>query len=111
MNQKFVVGVGNIYASEALFNAKISPLRKAARMTCPEAGRLRDSIFQILKSAITMGGSSIRDFVSGDGSYGGFQNQFLVYGRDKDSCKVCKTRLKSKVITGRSTFWCPTCQK
>ncbi len=111
MNQKNVVGVGNIYASEALFNSKISPFKKASKLTSEETGRLRIAIFEILKKAIELGGSSIRDFVSGDGAYGSFQNQFSVYARQKQNCKICKTVIKMKVQTGRSTFWCPKCQK
>ncbi len=111
MDQKVVVGVGNIYASEALFIAKINPLKKSAKITQAETVRLREAIAQVLRSAISLGGSTIRDFVSSDGVYGNFQNQFAVYGRDKEECKICKTRLKSKVVTGRSTYWCPKCQK
>ncbi len=111
MNQKIVVGVGNIYASEALFLAKINPLKKASRISKIEASRLREAIFNILQIAIKLGGSTIRDFVSGDGNYGNFQNQFAVYSRGSLPCKICQTRLKSKVITGRSSFWCPKCQR
>ena len=111
MNQKIVVGVGNIYASEALFLAKINPLKKASRISQSESERLRSAIFQILQSAIKLGGSTIRDFVSTDGTYGNFQNQFSVYNREGSGCKICKTRLKSKVLNGRSTYWCPSCQK
>ncbi len=111
MNQKVVVGVGNIYASEALFLAKINPLKKAARLSQLESVKLREAIFQILQSAIRLGGSTIRDFVSSDGVYGNFQNQFSVYDREGEQCKICETRLKSKVLTGRSTYWCPSCQK
>ena len=111
MNQKIVVGVGNIYASEALFLAKINPLKKAARISQLESERLRSSIFQILQTSIKLGGSTIRDFVSSDGVYGNFQNQFSVYDRGGEECKICKTRLKSKVLTGRSTYWCSSCQK
>lgn len=111
MNQNVVVGVGNIYASEALFLAKINPLKKAERLTQKEAENLVQAISKVLYSAIELGGSTIRDFVSSDGVYGNFQNQFMVYGRAGENCKVCEASLKSKVITGRSTFWCPDCQK
>jgi formamidopyrimidine-DNA glycosylase len=111
MNQNVVVGVGNIYASEALFMAKVNPLKKAKRLSQKECRILVHSIAKVLENAIELGGSTIRDFVSSDGVYGNYQDQFAVYGRAGQDCKVCSTRLKSKVITGRSTFWCPKCQK
>jgi len=111
MNQKIVVGVGNIYASEALFFAGVSPLKKAGRLSLKECAHLVASIGRVLNSAIEQGGSSIRDFVSGDGVVGNYQSQFAVYGRDGQACQHCKARLKSKVIVGRTSFWCPQCQK
>lgn len=111
MDQKFVVGVGNIYASEVLFAAKINPNRKAYRLSKSDCVRLVRMIKDILSSAIERGGSTIRDFVSGDGEYGTFQNNFSVYGRCGQTCRKCGASIKTKMFSGRSTFWCPHCQK
>lgn len=110
MNQNIVVGVGNIYASEAMFAAGIRPHKNAGRLTLRECERLVSEIRKILAQAIEAGGSSIRDFQSAYGIAGGFQKEFRVYDRAGESCPVCKTTLKAKVMGGRSTFWCPNCQ-
>lgn len=111
MDQKVVVGVGNIYASEVLFRAKIRPQRKAGKIRQAEADALVQAIRDILRTAILAGGSTIRDFKSASGSSGYFQQSHQVYDRGGEPCRVCKVKIRSSVVGGRSTFWCPTCQK
>jgi formamidopyrimidine-DNA glycosylase len=111
MNQAVVVGVGNIYASEALFLAGLHPLLEASQLTEFQAGRLAESIREVLFDAIACGGSTISDFTQAGGSEGYFQNLFLVYGRAKQECLYCGDRVQSQAIVGRNSFWCPSCQK
>lgn len=111
MNNQFVVGVGNIYASESLFLAGIHPKKKASKISRKMADRLAESIREVLYDAIDCGGSTISDFVQAGGSEGYFQNLLLVYGRDKEECMFCKTMIRSQAIVGRNSFWCSTCQK
>ena len=110
MDQKVVVGVGNIYASEALFKALIKPSRKAGSVTREGYVRLVKEIRKILKAAIRAGGSSISDFRGTQGDAGYFQRSFQVYDRAGEPCRVCKAPLKSKIIAGRNTYWCAKCQ-
>lgn len=111
MNQKHVVGVGNIYASEALFSAGVRPTLKASRMSLKKATALVEAIKDVLNQAITAGGTTISDFKSAEGELGYFQNQLQVYGRKGEPCTVCGKRIKMKVLNGRSTYWCGSCQK
>lgn len=117
MDQCLVVGVGNIYASEALFYAGINPKRAAGSVTEKECAALVAAIRKVLKRAIDAGGSSLRDYVQADGELGHFQNEFAVYGRTGEKCKNCTCAIKKtggiKQITqgGRSTFFCPQKQK
>jgi formamidopyrimidine-DNA glycosylase len=111
MNQEIVVGVGNIYASEALFRAKIPPGKKAARLTMEECVRLVAAIREVLNEAIEAGGSSIRDYRQASGESGEFQDSHRVYGRAGRPCVVCKAKIRARVMGGRSTYWCPSCQK
>jgi len=111
MDQKVVVGVGNIYASEALFAAGIKPSLKAEKLSVARAEILVKEIRRILKNSIEQGGSSISDFAQASGESGYFQTLFKVYDRAGEPCSVCKTKLKSTVMGGRSTYWCPNCQK
>lgn len=111
MDQRQVVGVGNIYASEALFRAKVKPVRPAGKVTREEAGRLVKSIREILNLAIRAGGSTISDYRNSKGESGSFQLSFQVYDRAKKPCSSCGEPIKSKVISGRNTFWCPKCQR
>ena len=110
MDQKIVVGVGNIYASEALFLAGIPPMTKGQKVKHNTCSLLVESIREILQQAIECGGSTISDFRQAGGSEGYFQNFFYVYDRDGESCIYCSTSIKSQVIAGRSSFWCPGCQ-
>ncbi len=111
MDQRVVVGVGNIYASEALFRAKIRPQKLAGKLTKHEAQRLVEATQEILAEAINAGGSSIRDYKNAGGEEGSFQDRHLVYERAGEPCRVCQTPIRSKVLGGRSTYWCPHCQK
>ena len=111
MNNNNVVGIGNIYASEILFLCKISPLRKAGKVKQSETVPMYDAIQKVLQQAIASGGSTIRDYVSSSGQSGGFQDAHQVYERHQVPCRVCSTLIKQKVISGRSTYWCPVCQK
>lgn len=106
-----VVGVGNIYASEALFKAGIRPTLAANRISLPRAKRLHAAIVQVLQQALAVGGSSLRDFVNAEGQSGYFQLQTLVYGRAGQPCKVCSSPVKVIQQGQRSTFYCPSCQK
>lgn len=111
MDQKVVVGVGNIYASEALFASKIKPNLPAFKLSLERAEVLVREIKRILLESIQKGGSSISDFAQASGESGYFQNSFQVYDRAGEPCRVCGKPLKSKVMGGRSTYWCGQCQK
>jgi formamidopyrimidine-DNA glycosylase len=111
LNQKLLSGVGNIYADESLFRAGIRPRRRAASLTHEELRRLYLAVQEVLKEAIALGGSSISDYVDADGEEGFFQLQHRVYGREGEPCLVCKTAVKRVVLAGRSSHYCPKCQK
>jgi formamidopyrimidine-DNA glycosylase len=106
-----VVGVGNIYCSESLFEAGIHPAKPAGKLTRPQCARLADAVRLILKKAIAAGGSSLKDFVNSDGDPGHFMVQTKVYDRKGLPCKVCKTPVSQIVQGQRSTYFCPKCQK
>lgn len=110
MDQAVVVGVGNIYASEALFAAGVDPRRAAADLTPDEWGRLVAQIKAVLRQAVRKGGSTIKNYRSVDGSEGGFQRVLKVYGRGGDACPDCGTPVATVRLGGRSTFFCPRCQ-
>jgi formamidopyrimidine-DNA glycosylase len=116
-DQRVVAGLGNIYVCEALFRARLSPKRIAStladRIGKPNerAEKLVDAIKAVLKDAIEAGGSSLRDHRRADGSLGGFQHNFRVYDREGEPCPSCKGKIKRIVQGGRSTFYCPSCQK
>lgn len=111
MDQKVVVGVGNIYAAEALFGANIHPLTRACQVSLSRCEKLVSAIQQILKQAIAAGGSSISDFKQATGDSGYFQAEHRVYDRASLPCVICATNIRRRVIAGRSSFWCPQCQK
>lgn len=111
LNQKLLRGVGNIYADESLFRAGIRPRRRAATITRERFVKLHAAIKEVLREAIALGGSSISDYVDADGEEGFFQLQHRVYGREDEPCLVCKTPIKRVVIAGRSSHFCPKCQK
>ena len=110
MDGTVVVGVGNIYASEALFHAGIRPATLAGRVTRPRYERLVASILQVLESAIRQGGTTLRDFRGSDGASGYFQQELMVYGREGDPCRTCGAKIRRLVIGQRSSFYCPSCQ-
>jgi formamidopyrimidine-DNA glycosylase len=111
LNQKLLSGVGNIYADESLFRAGIRPKRRAATITREQLAKLYLSVKVVLTEAIALGGSSVSDYVDADGAEGFFQLQHRVYGRESEPCLVCKTPIKRVVIAGRSSHYCPSCQK
>lgn len=111
LNQKLLSGVGNIYADESLFRAGIRPRRPAASLSKEDLRRLYLAVQEVLKEAIALGGSSISDYVDADGEEGSFQLQHRVYGREGEPCLVCKILIKRIVIAGRSSHYCPKCQK
>ncbi len=117
LDQRVVAGLGNIYVCETLFRARLSPKRQAStiadRSEKPNdrAIALVDAIKAVLNDAIKAGGSSLRDHRRADGSLGDFQHNFLVYNREGAPCPACKGKIKRFVQNGRSTFYCPSCQK
>lgn len=111
MDAQRVVGVGNIYASESLFRARIHPLEPAGKVGPRRATRLVAEIRATLAAAIAAGGSTLRDFVGGDGRPGYFQQTYFVYGREGESCRVCGSPIRRIVVGQRSTFFCPRCQR
>lgn len=110
MDSKCVVGVGNIYASEALFRAGIRPGIAAKRLTGPKHERLVDAIRTVLSESIEQGGTTLRDFVNSDGEPGYFRQRLFVYGRQGEPCRTCGTPIRHAVMGQRATFWCPECQ-
>lgn len=110
MNSKFIVGVGNIYANEALFRAKIKPNRQAGRISLKRYEKLSKEIVIILRESIEQGGTTLRDFVGSNNKPGYFKQQLEVYGRQGEECKLCSSALKSLIIGQRSSVYCPKCQ-
>ena len=111
LNQSLLHGVGNIYADEGLFRAGIRPKRQAGRLTRTELSRLREALITVLTHAIELGGSSVSDYVDADGVRGFFQLEHRVYSRTGKPCLICGTPIKKIVVGGRSTHFCPVCQK
>jgi len=113
LDQSIVAGLGNIYVCEALYRARISPLTPAGKLTKPRLERLATVVREVLADAIAAGGSTLRDFANADGGQGYFQHRFDVYGREGKPClgEDCAGVVKRIVQGGRSTFWCPACQK
>jgi formamidopyrimidine-DNA glycosylase len=111
LNQKLLRGVGNIYADESLFRAGIRPRRRASTLSREALERLFTAIQEVLREAIALGGSSVSDYVDSNGEEGFFQLQHRVYDREGEPCLVCGTPIKRIVIAGRSSHYCPHCQK
>ena len=111
LNQKLLRGVGNIYADESLFRAGIRPRRRAAAVTRQEFSKLHLSVREVLREAIALGGSSVSDYVDADGEEGFFQLEHRVYGREGEPCRVCGSTIRRVVLAGRSSHYCPQCQK
>jgi len=106
-----VVGVGNIYASEALYRARIRPRRMARSLTRPEAARLVRAVRAVLAQAIRAGGTTLRDYLRADGSPGYFRQRLYVYERSGKPCRRCGTPVRAITQGQRSTYYCPGCQK
>jgi formamidopyrimidine-DNA glycosylase len=110
LDQRVVAGLGNIYADEALWRARLSPLRPAASLVPEEVGRLQRAIRAALRTGITHRGSTLTDYATPDGSPGAMQDEFRVYGRDGLPCKRCRTTITKTRVGGRGTWYCPSCQ-
>lgn len=111
LDQEFLRGLGNIYADEALFRARLHPLRSADGVGPRKARDLHGAIQAVLRNAIDAGGTSIRDYRDSRGAEGGFQRQIRIYGRDGEPCVSCGTRVRRVVVAQRSTHFCPRCQR
>ncbi|MGH8155185.1 MAG: bifunctional DNA-formamidopyrimidine glycosylase/DNA-(apurinic or apyrimidinic site) lyase [Rhodanobacteraceae bacterium] len=111
MDQSIVVGVGNIYANEALFAAGVHPRRAAGAVSRARHARIAAEICHVLEYAITRGGTTLRDFLAPDGAPGYFEQELMVYGRAGEPCKVCGTPIRSAAIGQRMSYWCPHCQR
>lgn len=111
MDQKRVVGVGNIYASEALFRARVSPRKAARRITRREAAAIHDAVQEVLTEAIDFRGTTLADYRDASGDPGGFSLRLAVYDREGEPCPSCGSPIRKIVQAGRSTFFCPKCQK
>jgi formamidopyrimidine-DNA glycosylase len=119
MDQRRIAGLGNIYACEALWRARLSPERAAGTMVArqgrptPAARRLAEAVVSVLSDAIAAGGSSLRDHIRATGELGEFQHAFAVYGRDGEPCprRGCRGIVRRRVQAGRSTFYCRVCQR
>jgi formamidopyrimidine-DNA glycosylase len=111
MDNRVVVGVGNIYANESLFRAGIRPTRAANRISSLRLRRLREAVRETLADAIARGGSTLRDYVDSDGAAGAAQFHYFVYGREGRPCRACGTVIRSVRLGGRATTFCPRCQR
>ena len=111
LDQGIVAGVGNIYADEVLFEARLPPKMSGKDLTAQQAEQLRLAIVTVLSRAIERRGSTIRDYVGGSGLKGGYQEEFRVYGRTGEPCSRCQTVIEKMTLAGRSTHFCPTCQR
>ena len=111
LDQRRIAGIGNIYACEALWGARISPIRPAGALSAQARRRLRDSIQDVLRRAVEKRGTSVDDYVDADGLRGGFQNDLTVYGRHGERCPRCDRSIVRTVLVQRGTWWCRGCQR
>ena len=111
LNQEFLAGIGNIYADEALFAARVHPLSLAAGVKKERAIALHAAIQTVLNAAIAAGGSSVENFLNTDGQPGWFQRELLAYGREGKPCSRCGSGIKRIVVGQRGTWFCPKCQR
>jgi formamidopyrimidine-DNA glycosylase len=111
MDARVVVGVGNIYASETLFRAGVHPARSVSRISAARWDRIADSTVAVLRQAITQGGTTLNDFADGEGRSGYFQVSLAAYDREGEPCLVCGSAVRRIVQAGRSTYYCPRCQR
>jgi len=110
LDQSVIAGVGNIYASEALWHVRVRPTRRAKRLDAKTASALAKAVRQVLEHALDKGGTSLKDFVDADGVEGDNYDYLKVYGREGEPCPRCRTKIRRTVIQGRATYFCPTCQ-
>jgi formamidopyrimidine-DNA glycosylase len=110
LDQSALRGVGNIYADESLWRARIHPMRIAAKLSTRESRKLRKALQAILREAIALRGSSISDFLDAEGEPGEYQRRHRAYGREGKGCYRCKTRIRRTIVAGRSSYFCPNCQ-
>lgn len=111
MDQHSIAGLGNIYASEILFRAGVRPTRRAASLRRREIEAIQVATREVLETSIRLGGSSISDYRDGEGRLGYFQTRFEVYGRAGEACRKCGGPIRARVLVGRSSFYCPACQR
>ena len=111
LDQRVVAGLGNIYADEALWRARIDPLRPASSLSSSDIARLHRAIRTVLRAGIQRQGSTLRDYVTPDGTTGSMQAEFRVYGRDGEPCRRCHTSIANARVGGRGTWYCPRCQR
>lgn len=111
LDQRHVVGVGNIYACEALWEARIRPAKRVGALSKPAIRRLHHALVDVLERAIEMRGTSVDDYVDAEGLRGGFQNKLSVYGREGEPCLRCGSKIVRTVLAQRGTWWCRNCQK
>ncbi len=111
MDSRVVTGIGNIYANEALFAARIHPARAAGRISRSRFDRLTREVRDTLTRALAAGGSTLRDFVGSDGRPGYFQQEYAVYGREDQPCRACGSAVRATRHAGRATFHCASCQR
>ena len=111
LNQKYIGGIGNIYADEALFLAGIHPLRPANSLTQTECGKLWESVNKVIADGIADGGTTFRDYQNGEGGKGSHQEHLYVYGRKGEQCRICGALLERIIVGGRGTHFCPHCQE
>lgn len=111
LDQRLVAGIGNIYAVEALWRSGIHPRRAGNRTSISRLARLARSVQEVLADAITQGGTTLRDFADPDGEAGYFAVKLSVYGRQEEPCVKCGATIRAEVIAGRTTAWCPSCQR
>jgi formamidopyrimidine-DNA glycosylase len=111
LDQRFLRGIGNIYADESLWRARIHPARLGSRLSRSEIARLYRAIRRVLKHAIELGGSSISDFFDTEGEPGEFQLHHRAYGREGKGCFRCGSRIRRMIVAGRSSYFCPRCQR
>ena len=111
LNQKYIGGIGNIYADEALFLAAIHPLRPAKSLSAGECRRLWESVNQVIAAGIEDGGTTFRDYQNGEGGKGSHQEHLYVYGRKGEPCRNCHTAIERITVGGRGTHFCPHCQE
>ncbi|EUJ33264.1 formamidopyrimidine/5-formyluracil/ 5-hydroxymethyluracil DNA glycosylase [Listeria floridensis FSL S10-1187] len=111
LDQKYVAGIGNIYADEICYRAKVLPMRPADSLSEIEVSRIYEETMTIMEEAVALGGSTIRTYVNSQGKLGQFQEKLVVYGHDGDACPICGTVIEKIKLNGRGTHFCPHCQK